>query len=98
EDARQEHATQINWASAIDQRKHGRDDQDHGEGNNLSPRETGIEIKAGQHLIASLGVVLTVHQGNRQEMRKLPQEENDEEKPGARLDTCRGTRPADQSG
>src|SRR5271165_4772989 len=72
------------------------------EGNYLGPRETGITgigIKPGPHLVASPGVVLTEHQGNRQEMRELPQEENDEEKSSVPLDTCRGTRrPADQRG
>ena len=58
--------------------------------------KTRVPIEIGEHVITGAAVVLAIHQRDGQEMRKLPEKEYGEEKPGLPVDGCRSARPADQ--
>src|SRR5262245_25479930 len=47
----------------------------------LQSRKTGARVAARQHQVTRAIVVVTVHPGDRHEVRKLPEENHQEERP-----------------
>src|SRR5262245_40726927 len=62
----------------------------------LQSRKTGAGVAARQHEIARAIVVVTVHPGDCHEVRKLPEENHQEERPSFKGQLIARCGPADQ--
>src|SRR5439155_906608 len=96
EAASSEHANQIgNTAPAVLRQKSYYQQHDC-QGENFGPGKPPITIEVRQHAEACALVVLAIHESDSEKVRKLPEKQNCEEKPGVPAEASGSARPTDQ--
>ena len=89
-----EHAVEHERGGQIDEPAHAGDErhqrhgrQQHGVQQHLQPRERDA-VRHGQHRNADLGVFILARDGQRPEMRRRPDEHDEEQQQRVRIDAC----------